>query len=42
MHVVVYRLVMQYTMRDVSNHRLSPDIATELFREVGYAAGREY
>jgi predicted hydrocarbon binding protein len=39
--VAVYRL-MQYTMRDVLNRKFSPEIASELFREAGYEAGREF
>jgi predicted hydrocarbon binding protein len=41
MSVAVYRL-MQYTMRDVLNRRFSSEIATDLLREAGNEAGREF
>ena len=41
MSVAVYRL-MQYTMRDVLNRKLSPEIAGELLREAGLEAGLEF
>lgn len=41
MSVAVYRL-MQYTMRDVLNRRFSHETATELLREAGNVAGREF
>jgi len=41
MSVTVYRL-MQYTMRDVLNRKLSPEIASELLREAGLEAGLEF
>ncbi len=41
MSVTVYRL-MQYTMRDVLNRKLSPETASELLREAGYVAGCEF
>ena len=41
MSVTVYRL-MQYTMRDVLNRKLSPEIAGELLREAGLEAGLEF
>jgi predicted hydrocarbon binding protein len=41
MNVAVYRL-MQYTLRDVLNRRLSVEKATELLREAGRLAGTEF
>jgi uncharacterized protein len=41
MNVAVYRL-MQYTLRDVLNRRLSVEKATELLREAGKLAGTEF
>jgi uncharacterized protein len=41
MNVAVYRL-MQYTVRDVLNRNLSVEKATELLREAGKLAGKEF
>jgi predicted hydrocarbon binding protein len=41
MNVAVYRL-MQYTLRDVLNRNLSVEKATELLREAGKLAGKEF
>jgi uncharacterized protein len=41
MNVAVYRL-MQYTLRDVLNRHLSVEKTTELIREAGKLAGKEF